>query len=96
MKPAKYIICLALFAGLSPVAGLSDPVFVAGTEPSQRPADAPVITEMSKDADWYAAALEGVETPYPASLRWLEDQGNWFNPFTKPGMTGPYDIRAHH
>lgn len=109
VKPAKYSVCSSLiltaavahFLGCLPVPASAEPVrvapvFIAGVEPSQRPAGAPVITEVQKDADWYAAALEGVEPPYPASLRWLEDQGNWFNPFLKPGMTGPYDIRGHH
>lgn len=41
-------------------------------------------------------ALTGGEPPYPASLRFLEDQGAWHTPFTHPGMTGPYDIRRWH
>lgn len=41
-------------------------------------------------------ALTGVEPPYPASLRFLEDQGAWHTPFIHPGMTGPYDIRRWH
>ena len=68
-------------------------IFVAGLIPSQRPANAPVITQMAKDGAWYAQALAGVVPPYPASLRFLEDQGAWFNPFQRPGATGPYDIR---
>ncbi len=79
-----------------PAAGLADDLFVAGVEPSQRPDSAPVIEQVEKDGAWYAAALEGVQAPYPSSLRFLEAQGNWFNPFMKPGMTGPYDIRGHH
>lgn len=75
---------------------LADDVFVAGVTPSERPANAPVITETHKDGNWYSSALEGVEKPYPQSLRFLEDQGNWFTPFRKPGMTGPYDIRGWH
>ena len=68
-------------------------VFVAGVLPNQRPAGAPVITRMAKDGAWYTHALTGVVPPYPASLRFLEDQGAWFNPFLHPGATGPYDIR---
>ncbi|HHC30146.1 MAG TPA: hypothetical protein ENK80_06260 [Rhodobacterales bacterium] len=71
-------------------------VFIAGVHPSQRPAGAPVIVEMAKDGDWYANALHGVLAPYPASLRFLEDQGAWYTPFIHPGMTGPYDIRGWH
>ena len=71
-------------------------IYVAGTVPAQRPANAPVQTEVQKDATWYSTALTGVEQPYPASLRFLEDQGNWFNPFNHAGMTGRYDIRGWH
>lgn len=69
---------------------------VAGLAPAERSAGAPVVTELTKDADWYARALTGVESPYPASLRFLEDQGAWHTPFLRPGMTGPYDIRRWH
>lgn len=69
---------------------------VAGLTPSERPAGAPVISELEKDAAWYAHALTGIEPPFPASLRFLEDQGAWFSPFVHPGMTGPYDIRRWH
>ncbi len=69
---------------------------VAGTKPDQRPADAPVVHELEKNGAWYDHALTGVDSPYPYSLRFLEDQGAWFTPFTRPGMTGPYDIRGWH
>ena len=69
---------------------------VAGVDPSTRPTGAPEITNVDKDSAWYANALRGVVPPYPYSLKFLEDQGNWFNPFQKPGMTGPYDIRGWH
>ncbi len=68
-------------------------IFVAGVIPNQRPANAPVITQMAKDDAWYQHALTGIAPPYPASFRFLEDQGAWFNPFQHPGATGPYDIR---
>lgn len=71
-------------------------VFVAGVTPDARPVGAPVITQMPKDAAWYQQALTGVVPPYPASLRFLEDQGAWFNPFLHPGAPGPYDIRNWH
>lgn len=69
---------------------------IAGLEPSMRPAGAPVITTYHKDAAWYRYALTGISQPYPASLRFLEDQGAWHNPFVRPGMTGRYDIRNWH
>ncbi|MFN8684100.1 hypothetical protein ACDP63_23730 [Paracoccus sp. P2] len=84
--------CLSVWASTAPGQDLP----VAGTAPWERPAGAPVIAEMVKDAAWYALALTGVDQPYPASLRFLEDQGAWFSPFTHPGMTGPYDIRHWH
>lgn len=67
---------------------------IAGLHPDRRPASAPVITSYSKDSAWYAEALKGIEQPYPASLRFLEDQANWFTPFKHPGAEGPYDIRG--
>lgn len=69
---------------------------IAGLEPSQRPEGAPAIREVQRDAEWYRRALTGISQPYPASLRFLEDQGNWYTPFNRPGMTGPYDIRGWH
>ena len=72
------------------------PFPIAGVNPQQRPENAPVITDISKDDDWYKDALHGVEAPYPASLQFLEDQGNWHTPFTQRGMTGRYDIRGWH
>lgn len=92
-------ILWAVAAAMS--AGMVLPVQVQGSEiaglhPAKRPEAAPVIVEMKKDAAWYRHALTGVEQPYPASLRFLEDQGAWFTPFIHPGMTGPYDIRGWH
>ena len=69
---------------------------VAGAVPHERPGDAPVMEQVVKDNAWYQKALTGISTPYPHSLRFLEDQGNWYTPFNHPGMTGPYDIRGWH
>jgi hypothetical protein len=66
---------------------------IAGTQPSERPVGAPVIREVRKPEGWYGRALTGISEPYPASLRFLEDQGNWYTPFNHPGMRGRYDIR---
>jgi hypothetical protein len=76
--------------------GFAQEAFIAGTTPSVRPANAPVIQQVTKSNDWYASALHGVDKPYPASLRFLEDQGNWFIPFIHAGMTGRFDIRGWH
>lgn len=69
---------------------------IAGTQPSERPAGAPVIDEVRKPEGWYARALIGISRPYPASLRFLEDQGNWYTPFNHPGMSGRFDLRGLH
>ncbi|MEZ5723280.1 MAG: hypothetical protein R3D59_18285 [Paracoccaceae bacterium] len=86
---------MIMFGHSSAVAQQATP-FIAGVSPWERPANAPVITEYPKDAQWYAEALHGVSEPYPYSLRFLENQGGWFTPFTHPGMSGPYDIRGWH
>ena len=71
-------------------------LFIAGLHPGQRPENAPVITEVFKDQAWYARALTGISWPYPNSLRFLDNQGNWYTPFSRPGMTGYYDLRGWH
>lgn len=69
---------------------------IAGLAPDRRPDGAPVIAILEKDGDWYYRALAGIEKPYPNSLKFLEDQGAWYNPFLFRGMTYPYDIRNFH
>ena len=90
------LLHIALFTLLVTAAKAEDVAYIAGTNPAERPATAPVITEVHKDAAWYSSALRGVEQPYPASLHFLENQGNWFSPFTHAGMTPSYDIRGWH
>jgi len=69
---------------------------VAGTAPDQRLAGAPTTTSVVKPEGWYQNALTGLQPPYSHSFRFLEDQGNWYTPFTEPGMIGRYDIRGWH
>lgn len=69
---------------------------IAGIEPSQRPVGAPVIEWVRHDKSWYEHALTGVQKPYPRSLYFLDNQGDWYTPFIRPGMRGPYDIRGWH
>lgn len=69
---------------------------IAGSQPAERPVGAPVITEVSHDGAWYRQALTGVSRPYPNSLKFLENQGNWYTPFNHPGMPDGYDIRGWH
>jgi hypothetical protein len=71
-------------------------IIVGGANPSVRPNGAPTISEMKKDGDWFAEALVGLTKPYPKSFEFLEDQGPWYTPFNRRGMTGPYDIRRWH
>jgi hypothetical protein len=69
---------------------------IAGMTPWQRPAGAPVISQVVRTPAWYEQALTGISQPFPYSLRFLEDQGNWYTPFNRPGMPGRYDIRGWH
>ncbi len=70
--------------------------FIAGTTPDRRPENAPRIEKFEKPSGWFEAAVAGVTQPYPASLKFLDDQGAWFTPFIHPGMLGPYDLRGLH
>jgi len=90
MLVAGVAICLL------PGSGFAQDVFVAGVNPDRRPENAPVISGVVKPDGWYGRALTGVSRPYPNSLRFLENQGNWFTPFIHPGIPGPYDIRRWH
>ncbi len=69
---------------------------IAGLEPSQRPQGAPIIEWVKHDQSWYQHALTGIQAPYPSSLYFLDNQGNWYTPFNRPGMTGRYDLRGWH
>jgi hypothetical protein len=86
--------CLSLGLSLASTSVMAD-TFIAGSNPAQRP-DAPVIQHHVKTPQWYQQALHGVWQPYPPSLRFLENQGAWYTPFNRPGMTGVYDIRYWH
>ena len=63
---------------------------------SERPKDAPVISKVVHDSDWYVQALSGVSKPHPYSFSFIKNQGNWYTPFSKAGMLPPYDIRGWH
>lgn len=67
-----------------------------GVNTSERPKDAPIVSEVVHDKDWYVQALHGVSKPYPYSFNFIKDQGNWYTPFNKAGMLPPYDIRDWH
>lgn len=79
-----------------PMTEAVEPAWIAGVQPDRRPAEAPVIQRMEKHSGWYTWALTGTTRPYPESFRFLEDQEAWYTPFSRPGMTGPYDLRGWH
>jgi hypothetical protein len=96
-KPALQatLLCFLIHGAGAATPALAD-FPIAGVRPYQRLEGAPVINEVDKAPGWYEHALTGVSRPYPVSLRFLEDQGNWYTPFNRPGMTAPYDIRGWH
>jgi len=69
---------------------------IAGLKPWARPEGAPVIEWVHHDQKWYRQALTGISKPWPRSLYFLDNQGNWYTPFNHPGMLPPYDIRGWH
>ena len=85
-----------LVRSLTTAESQTNEIYVAGSDPSQRPPHAPSIKKTVKDGEWYARALTGVKPPYPPSMKFLDDQGAWYTPFNRRGMTGPYDIRSWH
>lgn len=89
----EYLVATVLLLSATTVAAAAD-YPIAGIHPSQRPVGAPQITNVTHPGPWYTEALIGVVQPYPNSLRFLEDQGNWYTPFNRPGMPGRYDIRG--
>lgn len=93
-QPGRLAWMVASLALLAGAAGAEYPV--AGTQPHARPAGAPTITAVTRDQGWYQRAVHGISQPIPPSLGWLDSQGNWYTPFTRPGMPPPYDIRGWH
>lgn len=87
---------ILLFAHFFPLTvAIADPGFVAGLEPSARPATAPVITTFAPADAWKAQALRGIREPH-TGLGFLKDQGAWYTPFNRPNLPGRYDIRGLH
>ena len=71
-------------------------LLVAGTTPDRRPEGAPVVRDTGFTMFGLATAMHGISEPYPPNLDFLNDQGAWYTPFARPGMTHPYDIRGLH
>ncbi len=92
LYPASLVILL-----LAPLSSYANkPYPIAGTQPYARPVGAPVIEWVHHDQAWFKHALTGIQPPFPRSLYFLDNQGNWYTPFVHPGMTGRYDIRGWH
>lgn len=87
------VISLHLFISASQA---DEGPWIAGLDPAMRPANAPTISTVQHSADWRAHALSGITAPVPEGLDFLNDQGNWFTPFSRPGMVGLYDLRGWH
>jgi hypothetical protein len=96
LRAQVFAVAILAVTMLNATVALAESYPIAGIDPAERPAGAPVITEFQKDAAWNQRALTGISEPYPGSLRFLEDEGAWFTPFNRPGMPPPYDIRAWH
>ncbi len=96
-KQCRRLACGLLSSFLVTAVAVADTTYpIAGTTPSQRPVGAPVIEWVRHDHAWFEHALTGVERPFPRSLYFLDNQGNWYTPFTRPGMYPPYDLRGWH
>ena len=87
---------LLLGSGLA-CASESTQGFVAGLAPHERPESAPVLKQAIPESVRADKATHGVVGPVPESIQgFLKDQGGWYTPFSRPGMTGVYDIRGWH
>ncbi len=95
MKQRFLLIALLLFSACAWAQTPSEPLYISGLNPDKRPAQAPATTGFTP-VGMSNTALKGVEGEPAASLQFLNNQGAWFTPFTRPGMTGPYDIRGWH
>ena len=105
--PDRPILCrwhvpVSARAGLALLATLLSPLplhaagpgYVGGLTPYERPAGARVKEEVTGLGE---RGFQGIEGVPPASLvRMKGSQGEWYTPFSRPGMPGPYDLRGWH
>lgn len=96
LKECLFLLGLCLPGWHAPNALAADVTpAIAGLAPYERPAGAPRLTS-TPPLD-QRQALFGIVEPVPQSIQnFLKDQGGWFNPFLRAGMTGPYDLRGWH
>lgn len=71
------------------------PPAVAGLLPTQRPSAAPRVTRAAPPPEAVARARRGIDQAQ-RGFSFLSDQGAWYTPFDRPGMTGRYDLRRLH
>lgn len=86
---------LALACAMLPLSALAEKPAVAGLNPAQRAVGAPMLDSFEQNEAWRANALQGIHEPQ-TGLDFLKDQGAWYTPFNRPGLTGRYDIRGLH
>lgn len=96
MKHLRSVLVIVVAAASLSAGARGEDYPIGGSTPDRRPEGAPVITEVVRDQAWYQEALRGISQPYPPGLQFLDDQGNWYTPFDRPGMLGRYDLRGWH
>ena len=84
-----------IIAAAAATAPRAEPYPTAGTMPDRRPPGAPSITDNRRGPDWSRNYHHGIEQPLPGHLG-AADQGAWYTPFNRAGMTAPYDLRGWH
>lgn len=92
------VLSLSLLMGVpvaySAASDVTVPLSISGLRPDRRPVWAPrtqIAEPISPNAN------KGVEEPLPSSVaQWQKDQGAWYTPFSRSGMTGYYDLRHWH
>lgn len=93
------ILLACLLALIGGVVWASEPSqgFIAGLAPHERPESAPVLKQATPESVRLDKATHGIAGPVPESIQgFLKDQGAWYTPFSRPGMTSVYDIRGWH
>lgn len=91
MRVGSCLVGLVLIGGCGAACAGDYPI--AGVHPERRPDGAPSIREFVRPTGWQERFFFGVAKPVPSSLSWAADQGAWFTPFNRQGMSPPYDIR---